>query len=361
MASTVQADSLESFRTELERIEEIVAAAPPFYLTHQMKIERVESFIADASLNPNFGIDFSGKLELGSQLREYRTYGDQLELIYDIKSFPVLADGQIVAVFSLIYFNDVYVGSNFCAGISAPLRAFLAENDHEFALIYGYHGVYVITEYTKELLRGPIVFRSPNSIVPANAYIDLSEVRFASLVGEYTLHPFDEEYHLQSRMNLLLRIHLDAPFIHQGHGTMLCWAASASSVGNFMTGMHVLPHTIALRTGIGVMDGANAIQTRDTLITIFGVSSNAFDSLLFHETLIQTLAIRRPIIAFFFPPDWSMGHAVVFHGWNSRDYFIPRISVMDPAVGFRHIEANLDTIYFLIVNGRSMSLRAHIR
>ena len=75
----------------------------------QYVIENVEGMVYWSIVDP-IGIDLSGKIELGTRLNVYRLE-DTLEEITDMHWYPVLFDGQIVAIADIhVAFDSYRVG-----------------------------------------------------------------------------------------------------------------------------------------------------------------------------------------------------------------------------------------------------------
>lgn len=295
-----------------------------------------------------------GQIELGERFNVYR-YEHHLEAIEDIHWYPVLANGSVVAIVSLHGDPNMPVVS-LRSEFAFELQAFIERNDDTFALLFEGENLYVVTNNTREVLLTYYGVPAVNSIMP---FSDTpAEMQFSRIRAFTSLTPYSGN---EMSRNFPGSVGLSVPVVLQGN-TNLCWAASVSSKGRFMTGQGAtwdnLPHSIARAMDIDPHSGATVTQTRDALSHVFGIHSNEqFRAPTLTEVLDLIANRGRPIITFFWPA-WGMGHAVVLSGYSSSSQGIS-ITYMDPNFGFGWTFTQ--GIITIVVGSEVMTAGGHLR
>ena len=92
-----------------------------------------------------------------------------------------------------------------------------------------------------------------------------------------------------------ISFYLNIPVWDQGN-TNLCWAGTAEAVGEYMTGnMSYSPSSIASQ--MGITGGATATQMKNTLSTLYGISTETNTSYTGFAYTVAKISSNKPVIA----------------------------------------------------------------
>lgn len=312
--------------------------------------------MADSELT---SFDFQGTIALGTRLNVYR-YEHFLEAINDIHWYPVLANNSIVAIASIhgdIQSPIVSLRDEF----ATYLQDFVERNGDAFALLFEGHHLYVVTANERELLREYQIPVANNKFMPFNA--DIVEMQFSSIETVQALIPTSDEPLIAAFSSTPLSASLNVPVVLQGN-TMLCWAASVSSKGRFLTGQSATvfnsPHEIARIMGIHPNQGTQIDQKVVALNRVFGIRRLDFFRPPTFDVIMNEIGIRRnPIIVNYY--GWAGVHTVVFSGYNRPLNGGLTITYMDPNFGFASVFVPDYRRNAISVGGNILIAEEHIR
>ncbi|QHI71740.1 papain-like cysteine protease family protein [Aminipila terrae] len=294
-------------------------------------------------------------LYLGEKISAYQEQNNELKEI-SVAYYPILENDKVVAIASVIYDEAgtpmVQIGRRF----ASELQAFTEKraDSNLVALVFDETGQVLyasdieknydcidtfikdtgddITTYTNELQAEPVsLFESINS----------KDIEFTQIKSEIKLDLKQKEecqdiynYNSDSNNTLLSRAnkdskYLNVPIVLQGD-YFLCWAASAASVGNYMTGKSYTAKNIAKKMDIGYNDGGGIKDAKRALKNVYSITTNRASSApAFTTTIMNQIQSGNPIWAGFGANDGSLGHAVVLRGYSSSSQGAA-LSYMDP-------------------------------
>jgi len=330
---------------------------------HVLPMSQIEFLLSSMALESEItGIDSNGVIELGSQLYAYRREY-RLENIDDISWYPVLVNDAVVAIITL--HGDpqepiVSLKSDF----APQLNAFVHSNNAPFALLFEGENLYAVTYHAQEILQTYHGVHAVNEFPFSRTVV---EMQFSNIEAVYEItlpeYHFDAYFVTPFFDEPMARngVFLNVPIVLQGSAG-LCWAASVSSKGRFLTGQSATlansPSMIAINAGIGFNDGATIFQTRDALDRTFRIRTSVIGSSPSNMDVVNITQSGRPIITGFW--GGGDGHMVVIRGFSSSSQGFA-VSYMDPNFGFASIVNPADRNLTIAVGSRIMTAVEHLR
>lgn len=296
------------------------------------------------------GVDFY-ELTYSDSVMAY-DYTDE-GLVFNSEFIPIKYEERVIG-WVIKKLSDGEIFYQFTTAFAQEVNR-IADDDTEFAIIYGYDASYLYDGkeiYTIGKVSIPVEGRS---VLEGSEQIEGKNVILQSISSSYELS-YSNPY-LNARLPVYFSCNVK--YVSQPKNSKLCWAASAACIVNYLKNMDLNAEAVAIKwCGTTKYDEYNCyldVGLEDDVLDKYDVSYTYKKQMPSSNVLLVNIKGGYPVLGTFLNKATYIAHDVVIYGTNIMSGVI---YIMDPEYGFSSTSTSVSNVYTYVspVSGATLTL-----